>query len=103
MGHESEELQRVKRRVSYNQEVTLCPDCKKRIRLNNDGRVRKHVSGKAGSPECRGSDAAPTKTYISKDGMVLTDKDIEALADEAEAGYDPSQLKPRTAIFSDQK
>lgn len=53
------ELARVKRQVSYNQDVILCPDCKKRIRLNNDGRVRKHAKGKSGSYECPGSYASP--------------------------------------------
>jgi hypothetical protein len=83
------------RKVSYNQEAILCPHCKKRIRLNNDGRVRKHVSGKAKSPECEGSDA-----IVAKGGRILTGADIQALADEAELGYDPSQLKSR-ALFSD--
>ena len=31
----------------------------------------------------------------TKSGKVLTDDDIQALADEAEAGYDVSHLKPR--------
>ena len=61
-------LQHVKRQVSYNQDVILCPDCKKRIRLNNDGRVRKHVRGRSGSPECRGSYASPAvKDFVKPD------------------------------------
>lgn len=83
------------RKVSYNPEAILCPECKKRIRLNNDGRVRKHVSGKAKSPECKGSNAV-----IGKGGRVITNEEIQALADEAELGYDPSQLKSRS-LFSD--
>ncbi len=46
---------KTKRHVSYNQDAVLCPDCKKRIRLNNDGRIRAHVSGKAGSGRCQTS------------------------------------------------
>ena len=34
-------------------------------------------------------------TFVTKTGKVLTDAEIEALADEAEAGYDTSQLKKR--------
>jgi hypothetical protein len=33
--------------------------------------------------------------YHTKTGKVLTYEDIQALADEAERGYDVSQLKPR--------
>jgi len=36
-----------------------------------------------------------TKTYKTKTGKVLTDADIEALADEAELGYDVNALKSR--------
>lgn len=43
--------------------------------------------------EEREADEAP---YITKTGKVLTDADIEALADEAERGYDISKLKPRS-------
>lgn len=35
------------------------------------------------------------KTYRTKTGKVLTDADIEAMADEAERGYDVEQLKAR--------
>jgi hypothetical protein len=48
-----------KRQVSYNQDAVLCPECKKRIRLNNNGRVRIHIMGKLGSKECPGSDTQP--------------------------------------------
>jgi hypothetical protein len=34
-------------------------------------------------------------SYVTKSGRVLTDEDIEALADEAERGYDVSNLKCR--------
>jgi hypothetical protein len=34
-------------------------------------------------------------TYRTKTGKVLTDAEIQALADEAEAGYDVSHLKER--------
>jgi len=48
-----------KRQVRYNEEAILCPTCKKRVRLNNNGLVRKHMSGRLGSPECKGSNADP--------------------------------------------
>lgn len=35
------------------------------------------------------------KTYTTRTGKVLTDADIEAMADEAEKGYDPEVLKIR--------
>lgn len=35
------------------------------------------------------------KTYLTKTGKVLTDADIEVLADEAERGYDVEVLKAR--------
>jgi uncharacterized protein (DUF4415 family) len=35
------------------------------------------------------------KTYVTKTGKVLTDADIEQLADEAERGYDAETLKSR--------
>jgi hypothetical protein len=35
------------------------------------------------------------KTYKTKTGKVLTDADIEALADEAERGYDVDVLRKR--------
>ena len=35
------------------------------------------------------------KTYRTKSGRVLTDADIEHLADEAERGYDVEELKAR--------
>lgn len=37
----------------------------------------------------------PTKTYRTASGKVLTDADVEALADEAERGYDVEALKTR--------
>jgi hypothetical protein len=50
---------KTKRQVSYNEDAVLCPACKKRIRLNNDGHVRTHMSGKMGSGKCMGSNATP--------------------------------------------
>jgi hypothetical protein len=38
--------------------------------------------------------------FITKSGKVLTDADIEALADEAERGYDVSQLRVREPAIS---
>lgn len=37
--------------------------------------------------------------WITKSGKVLTDEDIQALADEAEAGYDVSQLQERYVML----
>src|SRR5713101_3391158 len=39
--------------------------------------------------------AEKLKTYKTKTGKVLTDVDIEAMADEAERGYDVEALKTR--------
>jgi uncharacterized protein (DUF4415 family) len=39
--------------------------------------------------------AERAKTYTTKSGRILTDADIEALADEAEHGYDVEELKRR--------
>ena len=36
-----------------------------------------------------------SRTYTTKTGRVLTDADIEELADEAERGYDVDELKSR--------
>ena len=36
-----------------------------------------------------------SRTYKTKTGKVLTDADIEAMADEAERGYDVEMLKTR--------
>lgn len=38
---------------------------------------------------------APGNTYTTKSGKVLTDADIEALADEAERGYNVEKLKDK--------
>jgi hypothetical protein len=37
--------------------------------------------------------------YRTKDGKVLTEADIDALAAEAEAGYDVSKLTPRKRVI----
>jgi hypothetical protein len=39
--------------------------------------------------------AEKTKTYKTKTGKVLSNAEIEAMADEAEAGYDVEMLKSR--------
>lgn len=38
------------------------------------------------------------RTYVTKSGRVLTDADIEALADEAERGYDVTSIRPRLVM-----
>jgi hypothetical protein len=37
----------------------------------------------------------PSKRYLTTTGRVLTDSDVEALAEEAEQGYDVEELKAR--------
>lgn len=72
-GHEGEcvPYTKVKRQVSYNQEAVLCPACKKRIRLNNNGKLRVHLAGKVGSDKCMGSNADPlTPVHFGKDNLV---------------------------------
>lgn len=46
-------------------------------------------SGSEGKGEGEGDDPRP----LTKTGRYLTDEDIAALADEAEAGYDPNQIR----------
>ena len=46
---------------------------------------------------------ADDRVYVTKTGKVLTEADIEALADEAEAGYDVSKLDPNMAIAVGQR
>ena len=41
--------------------------------------------------------------YITKTGKLLTEAEIEALADEAERGYDVSQMDPNSAIAVGQR
>jgi uncharacterized protein YlaI len=53
---------KTKRKVNYNQEAVLCPVCKKRIRLNNNGRLRVHMVGKVGSEDCPESNTLPAGT-----------------------------------------
>jgi hypothetical protein len=43
----------------------------------------------------RMSETGEPGTYRTKTGRILTDEDLEALADEAERGYDPESLKRR--------
>lgn len=62
-------------------------DCDVGLQVSYDGRIWLCVNGVAWvrfKPHLR------TKT-----GKILTDEDIQALADEAEAGYDVSHLKDR--------
>jgi hypothetical protein len=37
-----------------------------------------------------------SEEYVTDSGKVLTDEDIQALADEAEKGYDIDKLEPVT-------
>ncbi|HTH13421.1 MAG TPA: hypothetical protein VMB23_03425 [Spirochaetia bacterium] len=39
----------------------------------------------------------PEGYYRTKTGRILTPEDIQALADEAEEGYDVSQIRPQPA------
>lgn len=45
--------------------------------------------------ECVGCYSEVDIPPVTKDGTVLTDEVVNALADEAEAGYDPDTLIPR--------
>lgn len=47
--------------------------------------------------------AVVEETYRTKTGKELTEADIEALADEAERGYDVSQLHPRLDLLQRQR
>lgn len=47
-------------------------------------------------PECAGSMCEPAP--VTKTGRVLTDAVLDALADEAERGYDVSNAKPRPVV-----
>lgn len=76
--------EKTKRSVTYNEDAVLCPGCKKRIRLNNSGRLRVHIAGKIGSGKClysdwdpdyKASDLIHAENMISpedKDGTLLT-------------------------------
>lgn len=87
--------QKPKRQVSYNEDAVLCPACKKRIRLNNDGRVRTHMSGKMGSGKCMGSNAEPL-------AQPVTFADIEnAIAEPREASPDLFRKDEPEPLFSD--
>lgn len=60
-------LTKPKRQVKYNPEAVLCSTCKKRIRLNNNGRLRVHNVGKAGSERCESSNNYPSLSeHIAK-------------------------------------
>lgn len=67
-------LPRPKRKVSYNQSAVLCPLCKKRIRLNNNGHIRIHVSGKVGSEKCGASNADAGFLWAFKDKVVAGER-----------------------------
>jgi DnaJ-class molecular chaperone len=61
-------------------DMSVCPDC---FGSGHDGTVNR-----GDCPVCRGKgDITPT-SYTTKTGRVLTDDDIERLAEEAERGYD---------------
>lgn len=82
---------RPKRQVKYNEEVILCK-CRKRIRLNNNGRVRVHSSGKAGSEKCEWSNLEPPSGTTVAEPAKTTDKLLEEL---------PVQKNIPTPMFSD--
>jgi hypothetical protein len=44
------------------------------------------------------SDPDEEGVYVTKSGRVLTDEDIKELAEEAERGYDPSQIRRRPDV-----
>lgn len=74
VGHEGQCQPHTKRKVSYNPEAVLCPACKKRIRLNNNGRLRVHVFSKMGSMKCPNSDAEPgTPALLAQPTKIFSD------------------------------
>jgi hypothetical protein len=86
---------KAKRQVSYNQNAVLCPACKKRIRLNNNGKLRVHISGKVGSDKCMGSNAEPLAHPIDFAGRdnIASPKPSESLVFQKDA--------PESGLFSD--
>lgn len=48
---------------------------------------------------CTDDDPVPPITLRTKTGHLLTEDDIQALADEAERGYDPAKLRARPAVI----
>lgn len=82
-----------KRQVKYNEDAILCPICKKRIRLNNDGRVRIHVSGKAGSSKCMGSNVEPLAAPFSST--------VNEVADPKPTDPSLVQKEEQLSLFSD--
>jgi hypothetical protein len=81
-----------KRLVSYNKDAVLCPACKKRIRLNNNGRLRVHIAGKVGSDKCMGSNAEPLTHPVnlsSVSNQVESDpKTLPLVFQKSESGTD---------------
>lgn len=72
---------KAKRQVSYNEDAVLCPACKKRIRLNNDGKVRTHMSGKMGSGKCMGSNATPLAqpvTFADIENAIAEPREVDS-------------------------
>lgn len=88
---------KMKRRVSYNPDAVLCPGCTKRIRLNNNGCIRIHRSGKAGSGQCSGSNTKPAESDMprTKNDMGTDSKKVSNKTFQKEA---PA---PGQVFFSD--
>jgi len=84
-----------KRAVKYNEDAVLCPACMKRIRLNNNGRVRTHMAGKMGSDKCMGSNANPYAPPIEPaiaDNMISLDVKGSSILSKEEPEPDYSFL-----------
>lgn len=105
MEHDSQEVEsstavpaepRTKRRVNYNPEAVLCPVCTKRIRLNNDGRIRVHTMDKMGSGQCMGSGKLAVAAGLPMVNDIPSDeKKAPAVVFQKEDGL------PLSSIFSD--
>ena len=75
--------------VADNEMKVACPRCGAGV-----GEPCVAASGASAPPHAGRRERAREVPIRTKTGKVLTDADIEALADEAERGYDISQIKP---------
>lgn len=87
-----------KRQVKYNPDAVLCV-CKKRIRLNNDGRLRIHMAGKMGSARCMGSETLPPVapaplSSVSNEAAVDSKTILSSIFEKED--------QPKLELFSDQ-
>lgn len=73
-----------------------CAECGRTFRLTKAGKVWNHSDKKSWPPRnCDGAGREP-KPHGTSGGVELTDERIQQLADEAEHGYDITQLRERS-------